>query len=97
MTKSNQDTLINLTTAYRRMIEAAIERTCIRRIEEEHGSVPSDGEIRMYGRMEVTEGSGIVIYYWKDQPICEFVPAGFTPDGWRDATVSALQLRTETL
>lgn len=84
-----------ISLTYGEMIRATVERTCLKRIEEIEGRVPSREEIAQHGEMQLTPESGIVTYLWKNQVICEYVPAGYTLDGrrWRDATISEFRPR----
>ena len=76
---------------YGRMIRATVERTLQKRITEIEGRLPDADEIAFNGEMQVTEESGIVTWTWKGVPVCEFVAAGYTLGGWRDATISELR------
>jgi hypothetical protein len=88
---SNTKEVNQLTREYRRMITGTIERTCLQRMEEIEGRVPTDEEIREHGEIQITEGSGIALYFWRGEPICEYVSAGLTVEGWRDAQISVLR------
>lgn len=76
---------------YSAMILGAIERTCLKRIEEIEGRVPSIAEIKEHGDIQVSEGSGIALYLWKDVPIAEFIAGRMTFEGWRDAQLKEIR------
>jgi hypothetical protein len=88
--KTNEQTK-TICREYRRVITETIERACLQRMEEIDGRVPADEEIREHGEIQITEGTGLVLYFWRGEPICEFAAAGFTMNGWRDAVISILR------
>lgn len=85
--------LSTLSIEYGNAIRATVERVCQKRITEIEGKIPSAEEIAWDGEMQVTAESGIVTWCWKNSPICEYVPAGYKLDGWKDAVISELRPR----
>lgn len=78
----------DIAARWRQMIMGAIERTCLKRIEEIEGRVPPAVEITENSRTMVNEEDGSAAFQWKGQTVAIYCPATFVPGiGWRDATV----------
>lgn len=85
-----QQTREQISVAYRQMIASVIEETCVKRIEQIEGRVPSNDELKAHGIMHICDTNGTVQYLWRGQPICQYEPAGYSPGGWHDAIIMEL-------
>ena len=90
----NTEPTNEIAAAYRAMITSAVERVCIKRIEEEEGRVPSADEISEHGDILLDPETGSTVFQWTKGPICELVTAGYKADGkWHDAVISEFRPR----